>query len=108
MACERRPSNAGSRHNPGTMTLGLPRVDRAVLLGPVAITRAAAHWARGPEERWLLRQPRSVRASYVRNVLDAAGGAHADEIWMLRQPKAVRESYIREILHERNQARGTH
>ena len=80
------------------MALGFPRMDKAVLLGPTALARAAAMGAGEPEERWLLRQPRSVRASYVRKVLDAEDQPNAQEIWMLRQSKAVRESYIREVL----------
>jgi hypothetical protein len=73
-------------------------MDKAVLLGPTALTRAAAMAAREPEERWLLRQPRRVRTSYVSAVLDAEGKPNAEEIWMLRQSKGVRESYIREVL----------
>lgn len=73
-------------------------MDKAVLLGPTALSRAAALGARQPEERWLLRQPRRVRASYVTDVLDKADEPNAEEIWMLRQAKAVRESYIREVL----------
>ena len=73
-------------------------MDKAVLLGPTALARAAALAARQPEERWLLRQPRRVRASYVTDVLEAADQPNAEEIWMLRQAKAVRESYIREVL----------
>jgi hypothetical protein len=82
------------------MGLGFPRMDKAVLLGPTALARAAALGASEPEERWLLRQPRPVRASYVRKVLDAPDDPHAEEIWMLRQSKAVRESYIREVLRD--------
>ena len=78
--------------------LDLMRMDKAVLLGPAALARAAAMRDCRPEERWLLRQPRSVRASYVKNVLDAEADPNAEEIWMLRQPKTVRESYIREVL----------
>ena len=73
-------------------------MDKAVLLGPTALARAAALAARQPEERWLLRQPRQVRASYVKDVLEADGRPNAEEIWMLRRSKAVRESYIREVL----------
>jgi hypothetical protein len=36
------------------MGLGLPRMDKAVLLAPAAMARVAAHGARRPEERWLL------------------------------------------------------
>lgn len=76
----------------------MPEVlDRAVLLSPAPVARAAARTARALEERWLLRQPRAVRASYVREVLDA-DDPNAEEIWMLRRSKAVRESYIKEVL----------
>ena len=79
------------------------RLQKTVLLAPDPVARAAAARVSRPEEAWLLRQPRSVRRSYAREVLTAAGrgGAHggrADEIWMLRQPRAVRETYVREVL----------
>ena len=79
------------------MPSNLPGIDRAVLMGPRAVARAAARYATEAEERWLLCQPREVRASYVRQVLDARD-PNAEEIWMLRQPEPVRESYIREVL----------
>jgi hypothetical protein len=69
-----------------------------VLRGPGFIRRAAASQARDPVEGWMLRQSRSVRDSYVREVIDRGGDERLAEIWMLRQPKAVRESYIKEIL----------
>lgn len=75
-----------------------PAIDKAVLLGPNTLARAAAKTASAPEERWLLSQPRPVRASYVSEVLSAGDNPNAEEIWMLRQPKQVRESYIREVL----------
>jgi hypothetical protein len=74
------------------------RFARTLLAGPDAVARAAAAGARRPEEVWLLRQPRRVRVSYARAVLDAGGDQTEEEIWMLRQPAAVRESYIREVL----------
>jgi hypothetical protein len=74
------------------------RLQRAVLLGPAAVARAAAGRARLAEERWLLRQPRPVRASYVREVLDRPGRPRAQEAWMLRQPDPVRESYLAEVV----------
>ncbi len=40
-----------------------PQMNKAVLLSPTTVARAAARYARRPEERWLLRQPRDVRAS---------------------------------------------
>jgi hypothetical protein len=40
-----------------------------------------------------------VRASYVREVLDAEGDTELlTEIWMLQQPDDVRKSYVREVL----------
>ena len=48
----------------------------------------------------MLTQPRHVRHSYVREVLENAGEPRAQEIWMLRQPGPVRESYVREVLEE--------
>lgn len=47
----------------------------------------------------MLRQPREVRQSYVRQVLSGRGDLDVlAEIWMLRQPEHVRESYIAEVL----------
>jgi hypothetical protein len=74
------------------------RLQRSVLLAPAAIARAAASQVKEPEERWMLRQPKEVRASYVREVLDRGGDERLAEIWMLRQPDDVRESYIRHVL----------
>ena len=80
------------------MAFGFPRMDKTVLLGPDALARMASRKASELEARWLLQQPRGVRASYARKVLDAEDEPNAQEIWMLRQLKAVRESYIREVL----------
>ncbi len=50
----------------------------------------------------MLRQPKSVRASYVREVIDRAGDQELlAQIWMMRQPDGVRESYAREVLEPR-------
>jgi hypothetical protein len=76
------------------------RLTRHVLLGPGIVRRAAARRVRTREERWMLTQPRHVRHSYVREVLENAGEPRAQEIWMLRQPGPVRESYVREVLEE--------
>lgn len=73
-------------------------MDKAVLLGPAAVARAAARYATEPEEQWLLCQPRRVRASYVTEVLNAQDDPTAEEVWMLRQSDEVRESYIRQVL----------
>lgn len=69
-----------------------------MLRGPGWVRKAAASQARDPVERWMLGQPRHVRASYVREVIDRGGHPALAEIWMLRQPDAVRESYVKEIL----------
>jgi hypothetical protein len=47
-------------------------LQKRVLLGPAPLRRAAAARAKHPEEAWLLRQPRHVRESYVREVLENA------------------------------------
>jgi hypothetical protein len=68
-------------------------------MGPAPVRLAAARGAADPEAVWMLRQPRRVRASFAREVLNADRPEHvATEIWMLRQPKPVRESYIKEVL----------
>jgi hypothetical protein len=77
------------------------RLSRSVLLGPAFMTRAAARSARTPEERWMLRQPRSVRESFVREVLDRGDDPILQEKWMLTQSDEVRHSYVREVLEAR-------
>lgn len=73
-----------------------------MLLGPDALCRAAAGRVDTPEEAWMLRQSRSVRESYVREVVDPPGDEQAlAEIWMLRQAEDVRESYVRDVLEPR-------
>lgn len=73
-------------------------LEKSVLLGPAPLRRAAA--ARSAvREAWMLKQPRSVRASYVREVMDKDGDVdRLAEIWMLCQPDDVRQSYIEEVL----------
>jgi hypothetical protein len=80
---------------------GTHRLARIVLRAPDFVRRAAASQATTPEEQWILRQPRSVRDSYVREVIDRGGDDRLAEIWMLRQPAHVRESYVKEILEPR-------
>jgi hypothetical protein len=46
----------------------------------------------------MLRQPREVRESFVREVLDNGGDERARERWMLLQPDHVRESYVADVL----------
>ena len=80
------------------MAFGFPRMDKTVLLGPAALASMAARRASEPEARWLLQQPRGVRTSYVRTVLDAEDEPNTQEVWMLRQPRGVRASYVRTVL----------
>jgi hypothetical protein len=82
------------------------RFARAVLLGPDVLSRAAAGRVETAEEAWMLRQSKAVRASYVREVIDAQGDEdRLAEIWMLRRSEEVRESYIREVLEPRLDAK---
>jgi hypothetical protein len=71
---------------------------RRVLLAPNVVARAAARAAARREQAWMLSQPREVRESYVREVVDRGEDPLHAEIWMLRQPRSVRESYVREVL----------
>ena len=53
----------------------------------------------------MLRQSKRVRASYVRNVIDAEGDEQLlAEMWMLLQSDEVRESYVRDVLEPRLRA----
>jgi hypothetical protein len=76
----------------------LSAAERAVLLGPDLVARAAAGRVRAVEQRWLLRQPRPVRRSFVEEVVDRRDDANAAERWMLGQRDAVRRSYVAEVL----------
>ena len=74
-------------------------VERQVLLAPDAVARAAANVVRGRRERWMLRQPRSVRRSYVFEVLVFGDDRELrEQRWMLLQAEAVRVSYVIEVL----------
>ena len=73
-----------------------------MLLGPDVLSRAAASRAVLPEEQWMLRQSKAVRASYVREVLDKGGDVELrSQMWMLGQSERVRESYLRDVLEPR-------
>jgi hypothetical protein len=74
------------------------RFARSVLLAPNLVSRTAARAAGAREESWMLSQPRDVRQSFVREVVDRGDDPLHAEIWMLQQPNAVRESYVREVL----------
>jgi hypothetical protein len=73
-------------------------LERAVLTGPDMLARAAARTVEAPEQRWLLRQPRSVRCSFVEKVVDRSDDPNAAERWMLLQKEAVRRSYVKQVL----------
>jgi hypothetical protein len=74
-------------------------VERSALLAPDFIARAAAGATDDPQAKWLLNQPRPVRESYVRDVLDGQGDRDAlAQIWILRQPPPVRDSYVEQVL----------
>ena len=90
------------RHTRPMTATTINRFARAVLLGPDVLARAAVSRVETVEEQWILRQPRRVRESYVRNVLDAPGDdTLLAELWMLRQSDAVRESYCLTVLEPR-------
>jgi hypothetical protein len=71
---------------------------RSILLAPGPLARAAALAANTREERWMLAQPRDVRRSYVKEVLDRPEDDAAQMRWMLAQQDSVRLSYVREVL----------
>ena len=74
-------------------------VERQVLLAPDRVARAASNMVKGRRERWMLRQPRNVRRSYVFEVLAGDGDREIrEQRWMLLQPDSVRLSYVTEVL----------
>ena len=74
-------------------------LERSALLAPDFIARAAANSTDDPQAKWLLRRPKPVRASYVRDVLDARGDRNLLATrWLLRQPDEVRASYVAEVV----------
>jgi hypothetical protein len=83
---------------PGDVPLSLPPGGRALLRAPDAVTRTIAATESDPERRWLLRRPRSVRRSFVDQVIDRGGSAAAQRRWMLEQDDDVRESYVSDVL----------
>ncbi len=99
----------------------LPPGARAVLTGPDFVARGLAAADRDPERRWILRRPRAVRRSFVKDVIDQAGDqerwmllqddetrySYIDEVggdrqanWLLRQPRKVRESYVADVIDD--------
>ena len=47
----------------------------------------------------MLSLPRSVRKSFLHDVIDGPPIEHLDEFWMIRQSPEVRMSYIRNVLN---------
>jgi hypothetical protein len=76
----------------------LPRGARWALLAPAPVVRRLAALERDPERRWLLCQPRAVRASFVAEVVDGPGDRRAQERWLLLQDDAVRRSFVADVL----------
>jgi hypothetical protein len=75
-------------------------VAREVLLAPDMVARSAAMVAQEAQQRWMLRQPRRVRRSYVEQVMDRRDGTLAarQTAWMLRSPETVRRSYLAQTI----------
>jgi hypothetical protein len=98
---ERWSLGAAARRHIHALSLDVPALsslERAVLTSPDVVARAAAHGVSDPAQRWLLRQPRAVRSSFVEEVVDRRHEPHVAERWMLLQPASVREAYVREVL----------
>jgi hypothetical protein len=71
---------------------------RSILTAPGPVARAASRAARGPEQRWMLTQPREIRLSFAEEVFGREDADLRQEIWMLRQPKVVRDSFVESVL----------
>ena len=97
----------------------LPPGARAVLTGPDFVAKGFAASEKDPQRRWMLRCPRAVRRSFVKDVIDQAGdqerwmllqdddtrlsyiqevGGDRQEVWLLGQPREVRESYVADVI----------
>ena len=50
------------------------------------------------QERWMLLQQDEICRSYVEEVLSVEPVPDRQAIWLLRQPRGVRESYVRDVL----------
>lgn len=83
---------------PTLARVDLPPHARAVLGGPDFIAHRLAGSQSDPQQRWMLRRPRDVRRSFLRDVIEGGGD---QERWMLLQPDTVCSSYVEEVLrHE--------
>jgi len=76
-----------------------PGVQRNALLAPDFIASTAAEASNDPQAKWLLKQPKSVRESYVHEVLDKKGDKDLlSQRWLLTQSDDVRESYVSAVV----------
>ena len=74
-------------------------VERRALLAPDFIASAAANTTDDPQAKWLLNQPKPVRESYVRVVIDGKGDRDLLSTgWLLAQADETRASYVREVV----------
>jgi hypothetical protein len=74
-------------------------VERNALLAPDFVASTAANATDDPQAKWLLNQPKPVRESYVRVVIDGSGDRDLLATgWLLAQPDEVRASYVREVV----------
>ncbi len=72
--------------------------ERSLLLAPDAVARAAVAFAPDDEARWMLRQARAVRRSFVEDVHGREDEELRQQVWMLGQPREIRESFVRHVL----------
>lgn len=52
----------------------------------------------GDQERWMLLQSDEVCRSFADEVLSQQATPDRQAIWLLRQPRGVRQSYVRDVL----------
>ena len=76
--------------------------ERRILLAPDAVARAAVPVAPDREARWMLRQSRDVRRSYVEEVLGREDEELEQQIWMLHQTREIRLSFVKHVLRKQD------
>ena len=72
--------------------------ERSLLLAPDAVARAAVAFAPDDEARWMLRQSRAVRRSFVEEVHGRDDEELLQQVWMLQQPREIRLSFAEHVL----------
>jgi hypothetical protein len=78
--------------------------ERQLLLAPDVVARTAVSLAPDDEARWMLRQPRAVRRSFVDEVFGREDEERRQQVWMLHQPREVRESFVEHVLMRQDPA----